>query len=405
MEWRAAVKANLPAAVDLLRQMIALPSVRGQEKEISRYLLSRTAGLASAELLPLPPSLKRDPDYSFPGDAPPYDGEANLRLTLGDGPGRSLAFNTHMDVVPPSGKHSDAFLAKEENGRVFGRGAVDAKGQIAVLWLALKTMQDRGFRPGGRVTIDIVVEEECGGNGTLWVVRNGLQADGAVVLEPTGLEVVHLVRGAVWFTVETHGRSGHSGSPGSTASALKEAIRAMQAIVEVRESLLEKSRREVPAIAGHPNPMPCTFGMLHSGNWPATTPSHALLKGVFGFLPPYRREDIRNLLRESLNHLQAEIRFDMLNNDPSAVGEDHPLVLCLLNAARRAGIDTQPAFMNASCDAWRYSQQLNIPAVVFGPGSLAAAHSSEESIAVEDIARAAEALINLIEIWTGGSRE
>ncbi len=53
------------------------------------------------------------------------------------------------------------------------------------------------------------------------------------------------------------------------------------------------SREAVPQIAGHPDPMPCTFGMLHSGNWPAAAPDEAVLKGVFGFLPPFHREDIQ----------------------------------------------------------------------------------------------------------------
>ncbi len=399
------LSSNLPAAADLLIDLIAIPSTRGRESEVGRVLQQRLTGLGKIELVPIPSSLMKDPDFSFRESAPSYEGTFNLRVTLGGGDGRSLALNTHMDVVPPSEGQESPFAAVEAEGRIYGRGAVDAKGQIVVLWLLLKTLHDLRLNPLGRVTMDFVIEEECGGNGTLAVIRNGIEADAAIVLEPTDLQVVHLVRGAVWFTVEAHGKAGHSGSPGSTSSALKKAIRAMQALEAVREKLLAVSREELPSLSEHPNPMPCNFGILHSGEWPATAPSKALLKGVFGFLPPFRREEIQNELRGALKDLTAEIRFDMLNNDPSVLSEDHPLVQGLLAAARLAGIVARPAFMNASCDAWRYSVQQGIPTVVFGPGSLAHAHSADEHIVMADIMKAAEALMNFIDLWCGWTHD
>jgi acetylornithine deacetylase len=402
-EVDAQTRENLGAAVELLEALIRYPSTRRNEKEIGRFLGQRLEGLAdSVELMPLPDSIRDDPDYSFRVENFRHDGTANLRLMLGGrGKGKSLVFNTHLDVVPPSPGQTEAFSPQIKDGAVCGRGACDAKGQIAVLWLVLKTLRDLGLDPRGDVTLDFVVEEECGGNGTLLVVRQGLQADGAVILEPTDLEVVRLVRGAVWFEVEARGRGGHSGSPGSTASALLESLKVIESIEKLRADLLEVSKERLPEIAGHPNPMPCTFGMLHSGDWPAMTPAEASLKGVFGFLPPFRREDIQAKLRQAVAPYQAEIKFPMLRSDPSRIAENHPLVVTLLEAAAAAGIGSRAGFMNASCDAWRYTEQLGIPAVVFGPGALSAAHSRDERIIIDDIRRAALALIYFIDLWSG----
>ena len=77
---------------------------------------------------------------------------------------------------------------------------------------------------------------------------------------------------------------------------------------------------------------------------------------------------------------RAEVLFNMLNSDPSWVDGNHPLVGGLSAAAGKAGIASGPAFMNASCDAWRYSEQLGIPAVVFGPGSISSAHGIQENV-------------------------
>lgn len=398
-----ALDRNLDKAVELLGHLIRFPSTRGNEKAISRFLKGWVDGLADqTELIPLPDSLMDDPDYSFRLDSFSYDGTANLRAWLkGRGCGKSIAFNTHLDVVPPTVGQENAFRPVVREGHVYGRGACDAKGQVAVLWLILKTLSEVGLRPGGDLIIDFVVEEECGGNGTLLVVRRGLQADAAIVLEPVELQVAHLVRGAVWFEVITHGVAGHSGSPGSTVSALKEAIKSIESIEKLREELLAISRQRLPSIARHPNPMPVTFGMLHSGNWPAAAPSEAVLKGVFGFLPPFNRHDIQEKLRQAIAPHRAEIRFNMLNSDPAYIPDDHPLVATLLDAAREAEIPSAPAFMNASCDSWRYTEQLGIPAVVFGPGSITKAHAVDESIAIAEIRQAGLALLHFIDRWSG----
>ena len=401
--FESTVSRNLDQAVDLLTHLIRFPSTRGNEREIGCFLKERVENLVDgAELIPLPDSLMEDPDYSFRIENFTYGGTANLRCKIqGRSKGKSLAVNTHLDVVPPSPGQENPFSPRVQEGQVYGRGACDAKGQVATLWLVLKTLRDLGLRPGGDLIVDFVVEEECGGNGTLLLVRQGLQADAAIVMEPVELQVAHLVRGAVWFEVTAHGVAGHSGSPGSTVSALKEAINSMESIEKVREELLSVSRRSLPMIADHPNPMPVTFGMLHSGNWPAATPSEAVLKGVFGFLPPYRRHEIQEKLRQAVAPYRAEIRYNMLNSDPAFIPADHPLVETLVSAGRQAGISTAPAFMNASCDSWRYTEQLGIPAVVFGPGSITRAHAVDEHIAIADINRAAVALLYFIDRWSG----
>jgi acetylornithine deacetylase len=395
--------ANLEPAVRLLNELIAIPSVRGQEKEVGRVLLSRIEGLVdSAELVPIPDAIQNDPDYSFRLENFSYAGTANLRAKLkGLAAGKTVAFNTHLDVVPASPGQENPFVPRQSGGEIYGRGACDAKGQIATLWLVLKTLHDLKLKPGGNVSADFVVEEECGGNGTLQVVRNGLSADAAVILEPTDLQVAHLVRGAVWFEIRTTGKAGHSGSPESTRSALKTAVSVMEAVEHAREELLAVSRSVVPKVAAHPNPMPCTFGILQAGNWPAAAPAEAVMKGVFGFLPPFRRKDIQEELVQAVRPFAADIRFNMLRSEPSFLPEDHPLVRTLLEAARDTGVPSQPAFMNASCDAWRYTEQLGMPAVVFGPGSLASAHAADERIAVEDIRKAALTLVAFIQKWSG----
>ena len=59
--------------------------------------------------------------------------------------------------------------------------------------------------------------------------------------------------------------------------------------------------------------------------------------------------------------------------------------------------------MTASCDSWFYNNQLGIPTVVFGPGSLRFAHSNEEQIQLDEILDAAVILVRFIQRWCGSA--
>jgi len=208
--------------------------------------------------------------------------------------GKSLAFNTHLDVVPETEGRPMPSPPWSGNGRVYGRGSNDAKGQVVTVWLVLKALRDLRWRPAGDLTVDFVVrggkrrQRQSGSSS-----GNGLQADACIVVEPTELQVAHLVRGAglVRSEDDRRGRSQRQ-PPGRTVSALKEAVKCMDSIEKVRKAAgcCPPAR---PMVAAHPNPMPCTFGMLHTGNWPAAAPPMPSSRGVFGFLPPFHRADTR----------------------------------------------------------------------------------------------------------------
>lgn len=397
---------------EFLCDLIRIPSTRGNEGPVNRLVAERMRHLCThAELMQIPESFKDDPLYSWPLPGLTYENTQNLRLTLaGSVPGsRSLILNAHGDVVPPSKNQENAFVPVVRDGIVYGRGACDDKGQIAVVHLLLSALQKLRLRPRGTVTVDIVVEEENGGNGTLFMTRRPVHADAAIVLEASERKIFAAVRGAVWFEVICYGKPGHSGRASDVVSALKEAVKAMGALEGYHERLLAASRGFNPLFDAYENPMPVTFGMLHSGDWPATAPATASVKGVFGFLPNTTVnavqqgmiDAIRNSPHEYLRE-HFEILFDMLNNEGNELPVDSPLVRELMAAARDAGAPMEPSAMTAACDAWRYAR-MNIPTVVMGAGSLKYAHSNEEQIAVSEIGETAKILLRFLERWCGFS--
>ncbi len=398
--------AFLDEAVIFLKEIIRFRSLSGQEEEVMQFMYQKFLPLADeAELVPLSDDLLNDPEYSSPIPGIKYNGRHYLRLKLnGTGSGKSLIFNAHADVVPPSAKDRDQFDPFIKDGCVYGRGASDDKGQIAVFYLLLKMMKEKNLRPGGDIIFHIVVEEENGGNGTLAAIRGGDRADAAIVLESSGLKIFSAVRGAVWFKFTFSGVSGHSGYSGKTVSALKLAVQAMRILEDYHDRLLSASKG-LQLFDEYENPMPITFGKLQAGIWPAATPNKAVLEGVLGFLPNKTRFEVMQEMEEAMRRegdeqLRDNFKLEFTyRHEGHILDTSHPLVATLAEAIAGEGIEPENDAMVASCDGWFYSKLLDIPTVVFGPGELKSAHSSEECIPVEQIQKAAEILLRFTDQW------
>ena len=404
---RAAVNAVRDDAERLLCDLIRVPSLPGEEAAAVDCAAEWFARVAEVERVPLSDELLNDPDYSDPVPGLRYDGHSNLRVRrAGAGAGQSLLFNTHLDVVPASEGQARPFDPEPGGGVVRGRGACDAKGQVATIYTVLAALGKSNTKLAGDVLAHLVVEEEVGGNGTLAMVRRGEQADGCIVMEPTELRVLSSVRGAVWFRVICNGKPGHSGRAGDTVSALKMAVGIIDILERFHARLLAASRG-IPLFDQFPNPMPITFGKLQAGNWPASAPAQAVIEGVLGLLPNKTRFQVMHEMREAIlaeadAWTRENFRLEfMYRHDSHVLDPDHALPRGLAACCREAGLGGEISAMTASCDSWLYNNTLGIPSVVFGPGSLSVAHSREEHIRMEDIERAAMSLVAFAAHWCG----
>jgi len=404
------IHAQLADTGRFLSDLIRFPSTSGREHDAMFFLdrIFKAYGF-KVEQIALSNTLRQDPDYSNPIPDIDYDGRFNLRVTMsGAGGGKTVLFNSHTDVVPPSVDQPDPWTPRLENGILYGRGACDAKGQVATILLVLRTLKALKVKLRGSVIAHLVNEEENGGNGTLAMARKGEKADACVVLEPTDRRVFTSIRGAVWFRLVFSGRAGHSGQAGVTRSALLMARDAM-AILEAYHADLLKRSRGLPLFDVYPNPMPLTFGHLEAGNWPASAPSRAVMEGVLGLLPNVTKEQVCAEMKAVLAKggdeffaANTALSF-MYRHDSSVIDPSSDFTQLLLRASNTVGVPAEIAAMTASCDAWFYNNQLGIPSVVYGPGSLKVAHSKDEQIALDEIAKAAETLVRFILDYCGTS--
>ena len=261
----------------LLCRLIAVPSTRGQEGPALGIMREALASVCDSSTdVTIPETIQNDRDYAFKLPSLTYADRPNVAaVRQGAGRGPAVFLNTHLDVVPASVGQERAFDPRVEGETVFGRGACDAKGQAATIYAVMRALKELDLRLPGPVEAHLVVEEENGGNGTLAMIRHLEATRGrrcaaaAVVLEPSNLRIMPSVRGAVWFQLKCFGRPGHSGTPGSSVSALKKAVLAMQVLEDYHDRLLTASRGRNPLFDAFANPMPVTFGVCEAGNWPA----------------------------------------------------------------------------------------------------------------------------------------
>lgn len=408
LDITGAVTARAHEACTLLNDLIPLQSTPGNEAEAIELCRGRFAGIGcECEIVPIDESIKADPEYSHAETPMVYDGRGSLvARRRGSGGARSVILQSHVDVVP-AGEWDEAFLAREDGQTIVGRGACDAKGQVAAIWLAMAALGDLKVELRGDVQAQIVVEEELGGNGALDLIRKGYLADAAVVMESTDLNIHPANRGAIWFRIELQGLPAHMGRKFEGVSAIDMACKVIQALYEYEARIIADSKG-YPGFERYDSPVQVNVGMLHAGAWPSMVAGEAVIEGGVGFLPNRSMDQVKRELQDVIDSIDdpwlkthCTLSFPKLHNDSYEIDYSHPVVTTLQHACRESGLNSEVFGWNVSCDARLYAKLAGIPTLVFGPGDFTQAHARDESIDFTQVVKAAEALVRFVVEWCG----
>jgi acetylornithine deacetylase len=314
------------------------------------------------------------------------------RLERGDG--RSLILNGHLDTVGVGGMSVPPFEAEVEDGRVWGRGAADMKGGVAALLAAARDAAVRGFV--GTLMVALTADEEEAGLGCRKLVEEGLRADGVIVCEPTGLAVAPAHKGFAWICVDFRGQAAHGSRPERGVDAIRHAGLFLARLDEIEAAL---QRRKPHPLLGHGS---IHAGTVAGGTAPSVYPSSCRLVLERRTLPgekvPAVKSEIEYLLaqlRSDVPSLDAEVELQLYRAG-SEVPRDHELVQTMEAAMVSVGLEPRVAGMTAWVEAVCFNDA-GTPAICFGPGRIEDAHSSDESVATEDLEAAHRALSAFID--------
>lgn len=300
----------------------------------------------------------------------------NLLARRGESP---VLLSTHTDTVPlwghPHG--SEPIRVGEE---VWGRGAIDAKGQIGAMLLAAELTD-------APCLFAFFCDEEGMGKGSK-AFHPLPGVSWALVLEPTAMRVATAGAGAVEVEVRVRGKAAH----GAMASAGRNAI----------EGFFQgwERARTLPFLLQPPDPFPPlspNLGRIAGGVDPQVVPDlcEALLD--FPFPPGWDPEEVLGMVREVFGAVGGEVTVrDM--EPPWQMGEGEEGLLEAVDRAFEAALGRPPE--RWGIPAWTDAtslRQKGIPTLVLGAGDLALAHTPEERVRLAEVVELALVLKELVE--------
>lgn len=147
--------------------------------------------------------------------------------------------NGHLDTVSLASYDGDGLTAEERDGNLYGRGAYDMKSGVGAIMMAAATAAAHPH--AGDIVVALVADEEWGSAGTEEILRH-VVTDTAVVVEPSGLDVVVAHRGFVWAEVTIHGTATHGSRPDLGVDAIVKAGRFLTAIGDLGRRLAASPR-------------------------------------------------------------------------------------------------------------------------------------------------------------------
>jgi acetylornithine deacetylase/succinyl-diaminopimelate desuccinylase-like protein len=228
-----------------------------------------------------------------------------------------------------------------------------------------------------------LVDEENGQGGSRAYAKVARQpeyrANLAVVGEPTRLEVVTAHKGDVWLQLRTHGKAAHGATPHLGTNAVHLMAKVVDALeTKYRAQLAKRSH----PLLGAPT---VNVGSIRGGTQPNIVPAECVIAIDRRTLPGETEAAVRREIRGVLRAAGVEATFDTLRAAPCEALETDPglpEVQALLAAAGRS----RTLGVHYFCDAAPLSAG-GIPAVVFGPGDIAQAHTSAEWISIASLER------------------
>lgn len=311
-------------------------------------------------------------------------------VVRGQRPGRSLMLCGHIDTVGVAGMEAP-FDPVERDGRLYGRGAQDMKGGVAAMIGAACELARRGL-PAGEVIVAAVADEEHESLGAEALVKKW-RADGAVVTEPTSLEVAVAHKGFAWIDIEVRGKAAHGSRPLEGRDAILRMGRVLARLEALDRTLqAHASHRLLGAASLHAS-------LISGGRELSSYPDRCLLQLERRTLPGEAMDastlEVETILR-TLRHEDATFEAECrpgFARAPYEIAADHELPKKLLAAVSRTGRSTRIAGASFWTDA-AVLGAAGIPSVLFGPGGQGL-HSTCEYVILSDVSRCRDALIEL----------
>ena len=317
--------------------------------------------------------------------------KTNLFATIGPDVAGGIVLSGHTDVVPVDGQPwtSNPFELTERGERLYGRGTCDMKGFLAVCLAEVPNFLKAGLK--SPIHLALSCDEEVGCKGVRPLVahmRDHLPKPRAVIVgEPTSMKVVNAHKSAVTFSTEVTGHEAHSSLTHHGVNAILVAGELLSEINRIRSDLIATGD---PTHRFDPPYSTIHVGVIEGGTAKNIIPRRCAFQWETRLLPtadpgyvPHRFEEFSRRLEPAMKQVapDAGIATETVNLVPGlapekdSAAENLALHLAEANSTHAVSYCTEAGLF----------QQIGIPAVICGPGSIEQAHKPDEYIDISEL--------------------
>jgi acetylornithine deacetylase len=351
-----------------------------------------------------------------PGFAPvpwSYEGRYNVaaRREASAAGGRSVIFNGHLDVVSPEPVNlwdRDPYDPVERDGWLYGRGAGDMKSGVAAMTYAVHAVEKAGFGFKAPVTIEAVIEEECGGNGALACLAAGHDAAAVLIPEPMGLAILTAQLGVLWFKVSLTGVPRHVHEAQAGVNAIEKCIPLIAALRDLEAEMNQEVHSVYKDIE---HPINLNIGVIKGGDWPSTVPAAAEFHCRLSFFPGEtfdrtRRRIVDTITRATrqdpwLAENQPQIDFYGFRSEGHVEDRNQPAFNTLNTCHHEMfGRDAEDTISTATTDVRAYHHYASAQATCYGPVA-ENIHAANERVQIESVLKTAKVYALFLARWCG----
>jgi acetylornithine deacetylase/succinyl-diaminopimelate desuccinylase family protein len=321
----------------------------------------------------------------------------------GKGRGPAIAFNAHVDTVGVGERanwKSDPYKALVKGGLVYGLGASNCKGSMAVqLWLAEEIARRGGPATGELIFTFAADEENLGPDGMAFLRKSGrVRPDALILGAQTENNLIVAERGVMWTRLTTKGRAAHAGNPSAGDNAILRMMRLVGALQAYYDKALAK--RVKGAMKSTVN-----VGMFHGGHNTNVVPSACTVEIDRRLLPGEKVKDAFVELKrvvDAVGEPKSLYKVEFLTGTNGFFAPENGAAVGAFEAAIKAQTGRTVKFLNATgVSDGRYYADDAIEIINFGPGSGAQGHAANESVPIDEMVEAAHIQLDVVRRLTG----
>ncbi|HNR45034.1 MAG TPA: M20 family metallopeptidase [Methanofastidiosum sp.] len=301
----------------------------------------------------------------------------------------SVAIISHMDVVPPGeGWTHHPFQPYENEGKIYGRGALDNKGCLAASWAGIKALLKSGLKFKGTIYFCAVSDEEMGSDyGVEYIVEKGFKPDYAIVPDSGSIDKAIIgEKGAAWFDLESFGKQSHGSTPELGINAIIKVSKLISNFEKFVFNLKYDPRFTPPTI---------NVGMISGGNAPNIVASRCKVTldirypvGITEGMILKRMSDEIDVLKKEDKEVDIRLGEVTTRHYPHIIENNSKLIDAFKNTAKEIGMPMEFE-TSAGITVAKILNLNGIPAIAHSPDSDKTWHISDEYVKIENLEKCA----------------